>query len=74
MEQVFIKPVSGKRVRDPNDGYAIVPDSGLFVVVDSFWQRRLDDGDIMIVDNSVTPDKRDVTDVSKSTTTKKGAK
>lgn len=49
MERAFIKPVKGKRVRDPDDGFSIVPESGKEVEWYSFWHRRLADGDITIV-------------------------
>ncbi|MDF7776869.1 DUF2635 domain-containing protein [Sphingomonas sp. AOB5] len=42
----FIKPAEGRDVRDPAAGNALVPPHGKGVPWDSFWQRRLDDGDI----------------------------
>lgn len=65
MKLVNIKPNPGKVVRDPYDGFCIVSEMGKLVTWCSFWQRRLNDGDIIIM-KSEQP--RKIT-----TTTKKGA-
>ena len=65
MKLVTIKPLPGKIVRDPHDQFAIVSEAGKLIQWDSFWQRRLNDGDIIIVENEPTPT---------TTNTKKGNK
>lgn len=40
----YLKPVEGGRVRKP-DG-SVLPDEGDAVVFDTYWQRRLDHGDV----------------------------
>lgn len=47
MEFKLAKPVEGRLVRNPVGG-AIVPAEGMLVKVDSFWSRRLLDGDITL--------------------------
>ncbi|HEX5276491.1 MAG TPA: DUF2635 domain-containing protein [Fluviicoccus sp.] len=44
MSQKTIKPVTGRRVRQP-DG-ELLPEAGKTVVWNAFWERRLRDGDI----------------------------
>lgn len=43
-----IKPVAGRKVRLP-DTAEILPEKGLSVTWNAYWQRRLDDGDIILV-------------------------
>lgn len=52
MNLVNIKPVSGKIVRDPYDGFEIITTAGKLITWNSFWQRRLNDGDIIIIENA----------------------
>jgi hypothetical protein len=40
-----IKPRPGLRVRDPQTGQPL-PDDGKEVVMDAYWTRRLNDGDV----------------------------
>ena len=48
---VTIKPArSGLILRDPDDGYSLVPDDGKQVVSSVYWQRRIDDGDAVLAD------------------------
>lgn len=47
MKQVYIVPAKDMLLRDPNTG-ALLPAAGALVVWETFWQRRLNDGDISI--------------------------
>jgi hypothetical protein len=43
---MFVKPAPGRAVRDPHT-YQLLPDDGRNVPDDSFWLRRLRDGDVV---------------------------
>jgi hypothetical protein len=46
---VFIKPVPGRLVRDPQSRQRI-PEAGIEVSdTDTFWARRVADGDVVVV-------------------------
>jgi hypothetical protein len=47
--RIFIIPQPGRLVRDPHTKQP-VPAGGRFVELDSFWTRRLDDGDVKDID------------------------
>ena len=48
-ERIFIKPArEGLTVVNPAD-YSIVPQDGCEVTADSYWHRRVIDGDIIVV-------------------------
>lgn len=42
----YFRPVAGLHVRDPDDGGNPLPKEGKALTWSSYWQRRLDDGDI----------------------------
>lgn len=42
---MFVKPAPGRAVRDPRT-YELLPEDGRNVPDDSFWLRRLRDGDV----------------------------
>lgn len=42
----YYRPKPGLQVRDPDSGGAPLPAEGKGLTWSSFWQRRLDDGDI----------------------------
>lgn len=46
MQQIWVTPKSGVKVRHPQTGQH-VPDTGMLVTPDSFWARRLADGDVV---------------------------
>jgi hypothetical protein len=51
MNSIKIKPaVPGTIVRNPNRGYAPLPDAGDIVPETMFWQRRLRAGDVVAVE------------------------
>lgn len=43
---MFVKPTAGRAVRDPVKG-TLLPESGSEVPDNSFWHRRIQDGDVM---------------------------
>ncbi|WP_145600645.1 DUF2635 domain-containing protein [Yersinia frederiksenii] len=43
---MLVKPVAGRAVRDPVKG-TFLPESGTEVPDNSFWRRRLNDGDVV---------------------------
>ncbi|WP_077294305.1 DUF2635 domain-containing protein [Yersinia proxima] len=43
---MHVKPVAGRTVRDPVKG-TFLPESGTEVPDNSFWRRRLNDGDVV---------------------------
>lgn len=57
MSQKTIKPVAGRRVRQP-DG-TLIPETGKAVVWNAFWARRLRDGDITVMDEATTKAKQE---------------
>jgi hypothetical protein len=47
MKRVLVKPVEGRRVRIPNSNKVLTPE-GAFVVLDSYWLRRVEAGDVTV--------------------------
>lgn len=45
---LFIIPKTGCRVRDPFNGYALIPSEGKEVAENSYWRRRIKDGDVTV--------------------------
>lgn len=45
-----IKPVGKRYVQFPDNGHRLLDPQGEDVVMDQFWYRRLNDGDIAIVE------------------------
>ena len=67
---MFIKPVADRLVPDPEQGGTLSP-TGRQVEATNYWLRRLNDGDVVVVDaESVTSDQ----DVPDTTPTKPVAK
>jgi len=56
-QTVTIKPVNGAYLRK-EDG-AVLADAGELVVVTSYWLRRINDGDVVVVAETKTADKKD---------------
>ena len=46
MNRIFVKPAPGLKVRDPQSRLHIA-DGGQFVEENSYWVRRLADGDVV---------------------------
>lgn len=49
MKQIKIRPIDGKRIRDPRDGRVLPADRTTVVSPNSYWQRRLRDKDVEII-------------------------
>jgi hypothetical protein len=49
MIHVTLMPAPGRAVRDPLS-LTLLPGAGARVAINSFWRRRLRDGDVSIVD------------------------
>jgi len=47
MEKVFVKPVEGKRCKDPRSNL-VLPERGKYVPKNSYWLRRVSDGDCVV--------------------------
>jgi hypothetical protein len=47
MSTIRVKPVDGARVRDPRTG-AVIPAEGIEVTNETYWQRRLAAGDVVL--------------------------
>ncbi len=45
MQTTFIKPAPGYQVRMPNGN--VLPADGVEVEINSYWLRRLEDGDVL---------------------------
>lgn len=54
---MFVKPKDGLRVRDPVKGSAL-PENGADVPDNTFWRRRISDGDVSVVKPSATSAKK----------------
>lgn len=46
---MFVKPRSGVKVRRPVAPFTHVPEEGMEVPVESYWIRRVQDGDLEVV-------------------------
>lgn len=54
---MFVKPKNGLRVRDPVKGSAL-PENGADVPDNTFWRRRISDGDVSVVKSADAPAKK----------------
>lgn len=48
MSTIYLKPAPGLKVRTPQGGF--LPDEGAEVERNSFWVRRINDGDVIETD------------------------
>ena len=53
MSRLFVKPVKDVQVRDPDHGFAYVPEQGANVPQNNYWLRRLAEGSIRLAEGSV---------------------
>ena len=51
MEKMYVKPVEGRRCKDPAS-YELLPAAGKNVPKNSYWLRRLKAGDCVLVKKS----------------------
>lgn len=57
MKQVHVRPSDGLIVRIPGRPHEILPLEGMSVPIsasDPYWQRRINDGDVIVVDVNVS--------------------
>lgn len=47
MTQIYLKPVAGRDCPDPAKGGALLPEKGDSVPLNAYWQRRINDGDVV---------------------------
>ena len=50
--RMYVKPVSGRAVCIPERGFALLPEEGMEVQRNTFWNRRIAAGDVVIVEVS----------------------
>jgi len=50
MEKIFVKPVEGKRCKDPRSNL-VLPERGKHVPKNSYWLRRVSDGDCLLAED-----------------------
>jgi hypothetical protein len=50
MTQFHLKPVAGRAIPDPENGYQLLDSAGAAVEASVYWQRRLDAGDVIEYD------------------------
>lgn len=55
MNEAFLIPVSGVKVRNPQD-MAILPEAGAVMPLTTYWKRRINCGDVIVG----SPKKQDV--------------
>jgi hypothetical protein len=49
---VFLKPIENVLVRDPKSK-EIFPQEGMLVELNTYWQRRINDGTLLIVNQKI---------------------
>jgi hypothetical protein len=49
METKILKPVSGSKIRDPKTK-EFLPEGGRLVEMTSYWNRRIQDGTVTVID------------------------
>jgi hypothetical protein len=74
MRQIFkIKPKNGYKLRFPNAIDRFLSDDGDTVEWNSYWQRRLNDGDVEIV-STMSEEKKFISESKKKDDEEKGLK
>lgn len=48
MKRVHVKPAEGRAVPDPARGGELLPAEGYEVPLTAFWQRRINDADVIV--------------------------
>lgn len=51
-----VKPAPGRAVRDPQQKYRMLSEQGGEVPDNAFWQRRLRDGDVVLIEDQPAGD------------------
>jgi sulfur carrier protein ThiS len=47
MNKIFVVPAEGLIIRYPDDPRLVLPVNGAFVPNESYWMRRVNDGDVI---------------------------
>ena len=47
MTRIYLKPMAGRDSPDPAKGGALLPAEGDSVPLNAYWQRRINDGDVV---------------------------
>ncbi len=55
MTQIYLKPVAGRDCPDPAKGGALLPEKGDSVPLNAYWQRRINDGDVIKAEPEKAP-------------------
>ncbi len=55
MTQIYLKPVAGRDSPDPAKGGALLPEKGDSVPMNAYWQRRINDGDVVNAEPEKAP-------------------
>jgi len=50
--QIFVRPIEGRKVRNPDTGFGHLPANGDFVVRSPYWLRKIREGAVKTVDTS----------------------
>lgn len=56
-ETVRIKPAGKNLLRNP-DGMGLIPSEGQTIVLNSYWRRRISDGDAVVIEDADTKEKK----------------
>lgn len=54
MTRIYLKPMAGRDSPDPDKGGALLPEKGDSVPLNAYWQRRINDGDVVEVEPEKT--------------------
>jgi len=73
MQRIFVKPEPGFKVWNPKS-HSNLPDSGASVEKNTYWNRRLTEGGLELVDESKSVAKKESIPVEKKTVNKKKSK
>ncbi len=55
MKQIYLKPVAGRDSPDPAKGGDLLPEKGGSVPLNAYWQRRINDGDVVKAEPGKAP-------------------
>lgn len=50
MTRLHVKPAEGRAAPDPDNNYALLPAKGGLVPDNAYWQRRLKDQDVIMIE------------------------
>jgi hypothetical protein len=53
--QIYVKPMPGRDSPDPAKGGSLLPEKGDSVPLNAYWQRRINDGDVVKAEPETAP-------------------